>query len=283
MHTFPRMITIVFVKGLGTSLIAFIRFSEIALLFGVSVTQKKIFPASQNCSFVRLTLWPSLARWFKRVTVSATHVTSFRAQINKWSTYFNVFLPVWQSVAEINSLTSRPKAAHFCSVALVDKWGAESSVIKYSCICFADRQAESTHTFSFQKILSNLVKNIFCPATPLFLILRFTLNFNLWRAMQSVRQHIFCVSWYCSIFCQFQNHLCPIRISYLPLVSPLWLKFCTTHLLFLFNLPNGPAVSFRFNLHIRSLAINGVGQVSEHNNACFNALPPSVSHFNGTV
>ncbi len=40
MHTFPRMITIVFVKGLGTSLIAFIRFSEIALLFSVSVTQK---------------------------------------------------------------------------------------------------------------------------------------------------------------------------------------------------------------------------------------------------
>ncbi len=33
-------------------------------------------------------------------------------------------------------------------------------------------------------------------------------------------------------------------------------------------------MSFRFNLHIRSLAINGTGQVSEHNNACFNALPP---------
>ncbi len=50
MHTFPRMITIVFVKGLGTSLIAFFffRFSEIALLFGVSVTQKKLFPASQT-------------------------------------------------------------------------------------------------------------------------------------------------------------------------------------------------------------------------------------------
>ncbi len=49
------------------------------------------------------------------------------------------------------------------------------------------------------------------------------------------------------------------------------------------TIPNGPAVSFRFNLHIRSLAINGIGQVSEHKNACFNALPPSVSHFNGTV
>ncbi len=50
MHTFPRMITIVFVKGLGTSLIAFFftRFSEIALLFGVSVTQKNLFPASQT-------------------------------------------------------------------------------------------------------------------------------------------------------------------------------------------------------------------------------------------
>ncbi len=85
-----------------------------------------------------------------------------------------------QSVAEINPLTSRPKAAHFCSMALVsDKWSAESSVIKYSCICFSDRQAESTHTFSFQKILSNLIKNIFCPAKPLFLILRFTLNFKI--------------------------------------------------------------------------------------------------------
>ncbi len=40
------------------------------------------------------------------------------------------------------------------------------------------------------------------------------------------------------------------------------------------TIPNGPAVSFRFNLHIRSLAINGTGQVSEYNNACFNALPP---------
>ncbi len=54
MHTFPRMITIVFVKGLGTSLIAFMRFSEI-LLFGVSVTQKNYFLLT-NCSFVRLTL-----------------------------------------------------------------------------------------------------------------------------------------------------------------------------------------------------------------------------------
>ncbi len=35
--------------------------------------------------------------------------------------------------------------------------------------------------------------------------------------------------------CQFQNHLCPIRITYLPLVCPLWLKFCTTNLLLLFN------------------------------------------------
>ncbi len=69
---------------------------------------------------------------------------------------------------------------HFCSVAFVsDKWSAASSVIKYSCICFADRQAESAHTFSFQKILSNLVKNIFCPAKSLFLILRLTLNFKI--------------------------------------------------------------------------------------------------------
>ncbi len=85
------------------------------------------------------------------------------------------------------------------------------------------------------------------------------------------------------VHAQFQNHLCPIRISYLPLVCPLWLKFSTTHLLFLFNNDPKPAVSFRFNLHIRSLAINGTGQVSEHKNACFNALPPSVSHFNGTA
>ncbi len=35
--------------------------------------------------------------------------------------------------------------------------------------------------------------------------------------------------------CQFQNHLCPIRITYLPPVCPLWLKFCTTNLLLLFN------------------------------------------------
>ncbi len=83
------------------------------------------------------------------------------------------------SVALMHFLTNRPKAAFGDqgSVALVtDKRGAESSVIKYSWICFSDRQAESTHTFSFQKILSNLVKNIFCPVKPLFLILWFTLN-----------------------------------------------------------------------------------------------------------
>ncbi len=59
------------------------------------MTQKKknVISCFTHCSFVRLTLWPSLARWFKRVTVSATHVTSSRAQINKSSIYFNVFLP----------------------------------------------------------------------------------------------------------------------------------------------------------------------------------------------
>ncbi len=42
--------------GFGTSLIAFIRFSEIALLFGVIVwPKKKLFPASQT---VALSDWP---------------------------------------------------------------------------------------------------------------------------------------------------------------------------------------------------------------------------------
>ncbi len=41
--------------GFGTSLMAFMRFSEIALLFGVSVTQNKLFPASQT---VALSDWP---------------------------------------------------------------------------------------------------------------------------------------------------------------------------------------------------------------------------------
>ncbi len=140
--------------GFGTSLIAFIRFSEIALLFGVIVWPKKeLFPAAQNCSFVRLTLWPSLAMWFKRVTVSATHVTSSRAQINKSSTYFNVFRINHQCVSPL--FPFQPFCGshvfshkHFCSVAFVsDKWSAASSVIKYSWICFSDRHAESTHTF----------------------------------------------------------------------------------------------------------------------------------------
>ncbi len=179
------MITIVFVKGLGTSLIAFMRFSEIALLFGLSVTQKKLFPAAQNCSFVRLTLWPSLAMWFKRVTVSATHVTSSRAQINKSSTYFNVFRINHQCVSPLFPFqpfcgSHAFSHKHFCSVAFVsDKWSAASSVIKNNCICFSDRHAESAHTFSLQKILLNLVKNIFCPAKPLYFIFWFTLNFKI--------------------------------------------------------------------------------------------------------
>ncbi len=111
--------------------------------------------------------------------MSATHVTSSRAQINKSSTYFNVFSPLFPFQPFCGSHAFSHK--HFCSVALVsDKRSAQSSVIKYSCICFSDRQAESTHTFSFQKILSNLVKNIFClvPSTNMgYLCSLKTLNF----------------------------------------------------------------------------------------------------------
>ncbi len=163
------------------------RFSEVALLFGLSVTQKKLFPAAQNWSFVRLTLWPSLAMWFKRVTVSATHVTSSRAQINKSSTYFNVFRINQQCVSPLfpfqpfcGSHAFSHNRPNFCSVTLSTDSEAQSPLfIKYSWICFSDRHAESAHTFSLQKILLNLVKNIFCPAKPLFLILRFTLNFKI--------------------------------------------------------------------------------------------------------
>ncbi len=96
------------------------------------VWPKKNISCCTNCSFVRLTLWPSLARWFKRVTVSATHVTSSRAQINKSSTYFNVFLPsslFSPSVALMPFPTNRPKAAYFCSVALVTDSEAQSPLL----------------------------------------------------------------------------------------------------------------------------------------------------------
>ncbi len=125
---------------------------------------------------------------------------------------------------------------HFCSVAFVsDKWSAASSVIKYSCICFSDRQAER----------SNLVKNIFCPVNPLFLIL-------IYAYINECNSLILILILF--DLCQFQNLLCPIRIRYLPLVCPLWLKFCTTNLLLLFN---NSQTSSEFQILIyRSLAIN---------------------------
>ncbi len=95
-------------------------------------------------------------------------------QINQ-STYFNVFLPSSLFSPSVLSCIflktglKRPLSAQWPW--LVISVAQTSSVIKYSCICFSDRQAESAHTFSFQKILSNLVKNIFCPVKPLFLIL----------------------------------------------------------------------------------------------------------------
>ncbi len=157
--------------------------------------------------------------------MSATHVTSSRAQINKSSIYFNVFSPLFPFQPFCGSHAFSHK--HFCSVAFVsDKWSAASSVIKNNCICFSDRQAESTHTFSFQKILSNLVKNIFCPVNPLFLIL-------IYAYITECNSLILILILF--DLCQFQNLLCPIRIRYLPLVCPLWLKFCTTNLLLLFN------------------------------------------------
>ncbi len=119
------------------------------------MTQKKLFPAAQNCSFVRLTLWPSPAMWFKRVTVSATHVTSSRAQINKSSTYFNVFRINHQCVSPLfpfqpfcGSHAFSHNRPNFCSVTLSTDSEAQSPLfIKYSWICFSDRLAKSTHTF----------------------------------------------------------------------------------------------------------------------------------------
>ncbi len=201
--------------------------------------------------------------WFKRVTVSATHVTSSRAQINKSSTYFNVFRINHQCVSPLFPFqpfcgSHAFSHKHFCSVAFVsDKWSAASSVIKNNCICFSDRHAESAHTFSLQKILLNLVKNIFCPAKPLYF-------------------HIL-------VHAQFQNHLCPIRISYLPLVCPLWLKFCTTNLLLLFN---NSQTSSEFQILIYTLDPWPLTELDRFQSTTTHVsmpCPPSVSHFNGTV
>ncbi len=185
------------------------------------------------------------------------------------------------SVALMPFLTNRPRApiSAQCPWLLIVRRRVLCYQIQLHLFCW-QASWKRTHIF----IPENLIKPflMFYPVKPLFLILRFTLNFNLWRAMQSVRQHIFCVSWHCSIFANFKI-ICAqseslICHSYAHCGSNFAQLICCS-----FSITPKPAVSFRFNLHIRSLAINGTGQVSEHKNACFNALPPSVSHFNGTV
>ncbi len=100
---------------------------------------------------------------------------------------------------------------NFCSVTLSTDSEAQSPLfIKYSWICFSDRLAESTHTFSLQKILSNLVKNIFCPVNPLFLIL-------IYAYINECNSLILILILF--DLCQFQNLLCPIRISHLLFLS----------------------------------------------------------------
>ncbi len=98
------------------------------------------------------------------ILCTATSKSQFAIKAPTFSLCFTPFPFSAQSVALMHFLTNRPKAAHVCSVALVsDKCGADSSVIKYSCICFSDRQAESAHTFSFQKILLNLIFSFSAP------------------------------------------------------------------------------------------------------------------------
>ncbi len=78
--------------------------------------------------------------------------------------------------------------------------------------------------------------------------------------------------WYCSIFANFKIFCAQSESVICHSYAHCGLKFCTTHLLLLFN---NSQTSSEFQILIyRSLAINGTGQVSEHKNACFNALPP---------
>ncbi len=160
--------------------------------------KKNLFPAAQNCSFVRLTLWPSLAMWFKRVTVSATHVTSSRAQINKSSTYFNVFRINHQCVSPLfpfqpfcGSHAFSHNRPNFCSVTLSTDSEAQSPLfIKYSWICFSDRHAESTHTF-----YQTLSKTFSAP------LIHSSSYWYMHISMNVIHWYWY---WYCSIFANFK-------------------------------------------------------------------------------
>ncbi len=193
------------------------------------MTQKKFISCCTNCSFVRLTLWPSLTRWFKRVTVSAMHVTSSRAQINKSSIYFNVFLPsslFSPSVALMPFLTNI--SAQWPSLVIS---GAQRPLLSNTAafVLLTGKLKAHTH-FHSRKSYQTLSKTFSAPLIH---------SSSYWYMHISMNAICQATSFLCQLIlfdlCQFQNHLCPIRIFYLPLVSPLWLKFCTTNLLLLFN------------------------------------------------
>ncbi len=179
-------------------------------------------------------------------------------------------------MAERHFLTNRPISSHFCSVALItDKWGADWPVIKYSWICFF-WQASWKHTHTH---LSNLVKNIFCPVNPLFLIL-------IYAYINECNSLILILILF--DLCQFLNLLCPIRISHLlflscksqtgqqwvsdliytldpwPLTEPDRFQSTTTHV----SMPCPPSVSH----------FNGTAQFSDilcPDFKCFQTLNPS--------
>ncbi len=136
-----------------------------------------------------------------------------------------------------------------------------------------------------------LPSSLFSPSVALMPFLTTGLISAQWPCLLIVRRRVLCLSntaefvFLSKTFSAPLNHSSSywgsrsISKSFVPnqnllsaTLSPLWLKFCTTNLLLLFN---NSQTSSEFQILIyRSLAINGTGQVSEHKNACFNALPP---------
>ncbi len=128
------------------------------------------------------------------VTVLCTATSNSHSSI-KTPAFLLCFCPFGfsiQSVAERHFLTNRPISSHFCSVALItDKWGADWPVIKYSWICFSDRQAESTHTHTYQ----TLSKTFSAP------LIHSSSYWYMHISMNVIHWYWY---WYCSIFANFK-------------------------------------------------------------------------------
>ncbi len=170
--------------------------------------------------------------------------------IKKNTCISTVFLPVWFFQSNLWQKDIFSQTGLFLPISA--RWPC-LLIVRRRVLClsntaefvFSDRQAESTHTHTYQ----TLSKTFSAP------LIHSSSYWYMHISMNVIHWYWY---WYCSIFANFKI-FCAQSESLICCSSPV----------------NPKRASSEFQILIyRSLAINGTGQVSEHNNACFNALPP---------